>query len=80
VTASEDNTARVWDAATGKAIGELMRHEGAVSSAQFSADGQWVVTASADNTARVWDATGKAIEELMRHEGAVYSAQFSADG
>jgi hypothetical protein len=55
VTASEDGTARVWDAATGKAIGEPMRHQDAVNSAQFSADGQRVVTASYDQTARVWD-------------------------
>ena len=27
VTASEDKTARLWDAATGKAIGEPMKHE-----------------------------------------------------
>jgi WD domain, G-beta repeat len=81
VTASNDKTARVWDAATGKAISEPMKHDGAVSSAQFSADGQRVVTASTDKTARVWDAaTGKAISEPMKHDGGVYSAQFSADG
>jgi WD40 repeat protein len=74
VTASQDNTARVWDAATGKPLGEPMRHQGAVYSAQFSPDGRRVVTASQDNTARVWDATtGKAISEPMRHQGAVYS-------
>jgi hypothetical protein len=55
VTASEDNTARVWDAATGNAIGQPMKHEGVVYSARFSPDGQRVVTASEDNTARVWD-------------------------
>ena len=32
-----------------------MKHDDAVSSAQFSADGQRVVTASDDRTARVWD-------------------------
>ena len=46
VTASEDNTARLWDAASGKPIGEPMKHEDAVISAQFSPDGQRVVTAS----------------------------------
>jgi hypothetical protein len=81
VTASDDRTARVWDAASGRAIGEPMRHEDGVSSAQFSGDGQRVVTASADKTARVWDAaSGKAIGEPMRHGDAVNSAQFSADG
>jgi hypothetical protein len=81
VTASEDKTARVWDAATGKAIGEPMRHDEEVNSAQFSADGQRIVTVSRDNAARVWDAaTGKAIGEPMRHDEKVNSAQFSADG
>src|SRR4029077_13044043 len=66
VTASLDGTARVWDAATGKALSEPMKHDGYVLSAQFSADGQRVVTASSDKTARVWDAaTGKAISEPM---------------
>ena len=69
VTASADNTARVWDAATGKAIAVLSGHEGRVNSAAFSPDGSRIVTASADNTARVWDAaTGKAIAVLSGHE------------
>ena len=60
VTASEDKTARLWDAATGKQIGEPLRgHEGAVMSAAFSPDGKRIVTASADNTARLWDAADR---------------------
>jgi len=81
VTASKDKTARLWDAASGKAIGEPMMHEYAVNSAQFSPDGQRVVTGSSDKTARLWDAaSGKPIGEPMKHEYAVYSAQFSPDG
>ena len=56
VTASEDKTARIWDAATGKPIGdcsEAMRMR--VSSAAFSPDGKRIVTASDDKTARIWD-------------------------
>jgi hypothetical protein len=45
VTASEDDTARLWDAASGKPIGPPMRHERAVTSAHFSPDGRRVVTA-----------------------------------
>ena len=56
VTASRDKTARLWDATSGKPIGEPMKHEGGVFSAQFSPDGQRVVTASWDKTARLWDA------------------------
>ena len=46
VTASWDKTARLWDAATGKAIGLPMQHERGLTSAAFSPDGQRVVTAS----------------------------------
>jgi len=81
VTASEDNTARLWDAHTGAPIGAVMKHEDWVSSAAFSADGSRVVTASEDNTARLWDAhTGAPIGAVMKHEDRVSSAAFSADG
>jgi len=39
VTTCKDETARVWDAASGEAIGEPVRHGGEVCSAQFSPDG-----------------------------------------
>ena len=81
VTASGDKTARVWDADTGKPVGEPMTHGEAVHSASFSPDGKRVVTASWDKTARVWDAdTGKPVGEPMTHGDRVYSASFSPDG
>jgi hypothetical protein len=56
VTASEDGTARIWDAQSGQALGAPLQHEQAVGSAAFSPDGTRVVTASWDHTARIWDA------------------------
>jgi WD40 repeat protein len=80
VTASADKTARLWDAASGKPVGEPMKHESFLTSAQFSPDGQQIVTASGDTTARLWDAaSGKPVGEPMKHEGFVSSAQFSPD-
>jgi tetratricopeptide (TPR) repeat protein len=55
VTASSDNTARVWDAQSGQPLTEPLKHGGVVCSAQFSPDGKRIVTASLDNTAQVWD-------------------------
>ena len=75
VTASCDKTARLWDAETGKPIGEPLKgHTDACVSAAFSPDGKRIVTASADKTARLWDAeTGKPIgEPLTGHTDAVY--------
>ena len=56
VTASTDETARIWDAASAKEIAVLRGHDSPVSSAAFSLDGSRIVTAARDNTARIWDA------------------------
>jgi len=56
VTASSDDTARIWDAESGKEIAVLKGHDRQVSSAAFSGDGKRVVTASWDGTVRIWDA------------------------
>jgi len=71
VTASEDKPARIWDAESGKAIGEPLKgHDGAVNGAVFSPDGKRIVTASDDKTARIWDvASGKPIGEPLKGHG-----------
>src|SRR6516162_3689917 len=81
VTASLDNTARTWDAASAKEIAVLRGHDGTVWSAAFSPDGSRIVTASADKTARIWDAaSAKEIAILRGHDDRVDSAAFSPDG
>jgi hypothetical protein len=81
VTASDDKTARVWDAKTGAALATLSGHTNAVLSAAFSPDGTRVVTGSYDDTARVWDAkTGAALATLSGHADRVITAAFSPDG
>jgi WD40 repeat protein len=52
VTASDDQTARIWDAATGKEV-HLLRHRAGVVFALMTPDGRHVVTAS--DSIRVWD-------------------------
>jgi len=55
-TASYDNTARLWDAATGSERQVLRGHSNSMYSVAFSPDGKLVATASHDKTARLWDA------------------------
>ena len=55
VTASADNTARVWDTQIVRAVPVSFGSPASIG-AQFSSDGKRVVTASDDGTARVWDA------------------------
>lgn len=81
VTASADKTAQVWDAASGKLLGEALRHEDEVTRAEFSADGTRIVTVSGDKAARVWNAaSGKLIGEPLRHTDYINGAKFSRDG
>ena len=81
VTTSEDNTAKIWDVASGKLLEELKGHENGVAQATFSSNGKKIVTASWDGTAKVWDVTtGNLLLNLKGHSDAVYHASFSPDG
>jgi len=81
VSASDDKTARIWNAATGQPTATLTGHAAAVLAASFSPDGTRVVTASNDKTARIWNAaTGQPIATLTGHTASVLAASFSPDG
>ncbi len=79
-TASADNTARVWDARTGKGLTAPLRHDGPVLSAMFTRDSSRVVTASEDKSARVWETiTGRLLVPRLEHAAEVMTAEFSPD-
>jgi lysophospholipase L1-like esterase/Tol biopolymer transport system component len=81
VTAGADDTARIWDVASGKTLVTITGHSDAVRGAVFSPDSKTVLTASADQTARIWDAaTGKELLRFAGHTDVVGKAVFSPDG
>ncbi len=76
-----DNTARVYDAHSGKPIAPPLAHHGEIVYAAFNADGRRIVTTSQDQTARVWDAeSGAPVSPPLRHASTVMFADFNPDG
>jgi WD40 repeat protein len=81
LTGRHDNTARLWEAATGKQLGPPLQHQSAVWAAAFSPDGKCVLTGSFDKTARLWEtATGKQLGPPLQHQGGVLAVAFSPNG
>src|SRR5262249_4467580 len=81
VTASVDETAKVWDARVGTSLREFQGHTGRVSSVSFSPDGTRLVYGSEDRTARArGGGAGTQLLTLQGHAGAVVSVSFSPDG
>src|SRR5262249_53321146 len=75
-TCSCERAAQVWDAASGKELLTLRRHN--PSSVAFSPDGQRIVTGGSDGTAKVWEAaSGKELLTLRGHSQVVSSVAFS---
>ena len=73
VSGGDDNTVRLWDAATGQPVGQpLTGHTDAVYSVAFSPDGTRIVSGSDDGTVRLWDAaTGQPVgQPLTGHTGS----------
>lgn len=80
-TASQDKTAKIWDAATGQLLLTLIGHSGSVNGIVYSPDGKRIATTSDDHTAKVWDAdTGEELLTLSGHIDWIYRIAFSPDG
>src|SRR5262249_16880405 len=73
--------ARVWNASTGRPIGEPLDRRARVDCLAFRPDGSLVATGSRDGMVRLWDAlTALPIGPPLAHGGAVRTLAFSHDG
>ena len=80
-TASEDKTARLWDAATGQSRFELRHESSGIVRVAFSPDGRYLATSGWDYTVRVWDVDdGRLVSVLSGHTERVWALAFSPDG
>jgi WD40 repeat protein/tRNA A-37 threonylcarbamoyl transferase component Bud32 len=72
--ASKDETASVWDVATGQPRFKLLGHTNEVNSIVYSPDGKTLATASEDGTVRLWNAETGAFQHTLWNDGAEISS------
>ena len=81
ITMSDDNTAKLWDAATGKLMASYDGHKGEILDASFSPEDGRVLTISADGTAKLWEErTGKLLASLEGYTEGLLDGKLSPDG
>ena len=76
VTASNDKTAKVWDAQTGTELMALKGHDGPVRSAAYSPDGQRIVTGGRDGIVQIYTTD---MEELLQIAESRVTRQLTAE-
>jgi WD40 repeat protein len=81
ITASDDGTARVWDASTNRELRTFRPKDGLVLSAQFSPDASRILTATSRGDIQIWNAsTGKQTRSIHAANALIDSARYSPDG
>ncbi len=81
LTGCDDRGARLWEAGTGKLLGEPLFHPDGVFAVAFTPDGQQFVTACDDGLVRFWDtATRREQGAPVRHHDKIRALAVSRDG
>jgi len=80
VSASYDNTLRLWRVSDGSLIRKMKGHTDNVFCVATSPNGRWIASGSDDHTIRLWRAdTGEFVKILGKHNYAVCTISFSPD-
>jgi len=81
VSASRDNTLKVWEVESGRELRTLAGHTNRVTAVALSGDGRMAVSASHDNTLKVWEVgSGRELRTLAGHTDSVNDVALSEDG
>jgi WD40 repeat protein len=77
---SDDRTARIWEAGTGRELHRLA-HQDLVLAVAWSPGGEMLASAAEDRIVRLWDArTGREERRALGHGGRVPGLAWSPDG
>jgi WD40 repeat protein len=79
ITASDDRTAQVWDAATGEPVGQPLNHTGRVLHAELS--GERALTLTEEGIAQLWNPlAAEPVAAKLEYNGRFNFAAFSPNG
>ncbi|WP_246162656.1 NB-ARC domain-containing protein [Brasilonema sennae] len=80
ISASADNTLKVWDWQTGQELRTLAGHSDRVNAVALTPDGKYVISACYDNTLKVWNwQTGQELRTLAGHSDRVSAVALTPD-
>jgi WD40 repeat protein len=80
VSASLDNTLKVWDLHTGAERLTLSGHSKSVQAVAITPDGKQVVSASWDNILKIWDLESGTEIASFSGDGALFCCAVAPDG
>jgi len=81
ISASRDNTLKIWDLASGRELQTLTGHTKPVWGVAIAPDGKTVISASDDNTLKIWDlASGSELRTLTGHTHSAWGMVIAPDG
>lgn len=81
LSASRDETLKLWNPDTGEEVATLRGHVGSVYTCAFSPDGTRIVSSGQDKTIRLWDVAAECeIRTLRGHNYLIEHCVFTADG
>ena len=81
LSASNDQSLRLWDLAEGKTLHEFRGHDGLVNAVVLTPDERYALSASSDHTLKLWDLeTGELMRSFEGHTNAVTAVELTRDG
>ncbi|MFC1765896.1 protein kinase [Planctomycetota bacterium] len=81
VSASEVDTVKIWDTATGSEVMAMHGHNDDVQAVALSPDGTRIASGDDEGILKIWDtASGAEVKTLLGHSGMIGVIAFSPDG
>ncbi len=81
ISASWDETLKIWDTETGRELKTLTGHSNSVWAVAIAPNGKTAISASRDKTLKIWDTeTGRELKTLTGHSEWVRAVAIAPDG